>query len=90
MQKIDVRHIAKLARLKIEDEEAQRLEQEMGAIVDMVENLPPLTGAGALLDENDIMELRPDEVKPSTPREDILKNAPHSEKGCFLVPKTVD
>lgn len=87
---LDVRHIAKLARLKIEDGEVEALAREMGAIVKMVEHLPELSGAGALLDETDTMQLREDVVQPSYPREKILENAPESTEGCFLVPKTVE
>lgn len=87
---IDIRHVAKLARLKIEENELNGFEKELTAIVHMVENLPPLTGADALLDENDTMALRNDEICPSYPREDILKNAPSSSDGYFVVPKTVE
>ena len=47
---IDIRHIAKLARLKITDEELPRFEKEMADIVGMVENLPDLPDSGALID----------------------------------------
>ena len=34
--------------------------------------------------------LREDEVKPSTPRAELLKNAPVPDEEAFLVPKAVD
>ena len=37
---IDIKHIAKLARLRIDDEELKKFENDMQGIVDMVENLP--------------------------------------------------
>ena len=37
---IDVRHIAKLAMLKIPEEQVEAFEKELSGIVAMVENLP--------------------------------------------------
>lgn len=88
--KIDVRHIAKLAKLRIPDEKLGQMEQELSSIVAMVEKLPELTGSTNLLDTSNTMELRKDEVVASMPREEILKNAPKAAAGCFIVPKTVE
>lgn len=87
---IDIRHVAKLARLKIEEDQLEGFEKELTAIVHMVEKLPPLTGADALLDEKDTMALREDKIEPSCPREEILSNAPSAAEGYFVVPKTVE
>lgn len=87
---IDVRHIAKLARLRIEEDNVEKISQDMEAILSMVENLPPLEDGGALLEPDNQMELRPDVATPSFPREEILKNAPQTAEGCFLVPRTVE
>ncbi|MFV0413487.1 MAG: Asp-tRNA(Asn)/Glu-tRNA(Gln) amidotransferase subunit GatC [Oscillospiraceae bacterium] len=87
---IDVKHIAKLARLTIEAEKVESFTAEMAAIVKMVENLPELAGAGSLLEPNNTMQLREDVVAPSDSREEILANAPEKADGCFLVPRTVD
>ncbi|MCI6639617.1 MAG: Asp-tRNA(Asn)/Glu-tRNA(Gln) amidotransferase subunit GatC [Pygmaiobacter massiliensis] len=87
---IDVRHIAKLAKLQIPEDKMAQFERELSDIVGMVEKLPALTGDGALLDETNTMQLREDVVKPSFPREEMLKNAPQSAAGCFVVPKTVE
>ena len=87
--KIDIAHIAKLARLKIEPERFAKFEKEMESILDMVENLPPIEGK-LLPDASHPMELRPDEIHPSFRRESILQNAPQVEAGCFVVPKVVE
>lgn len=87
---IDVRHIAKLAYLTIPEEKVAEFTEDMSLIMKMVENLPALESSGALLNPDDIMELRKDEIVPSYPREEILQNAPETAAGCFLVPKTVD
>ncbi len=88
--KIDIRHVAKLARLRIEEDRIEKFEEEMLSIIDMVENLPPISGAGKDLDPSNPMELRKDIPTPSLKREEVLKNAPVSQSGCLVVPKTVD
>ena len=56
----------------------------------MVENLPELDSTGTLLDESNTMELREDEIVPSLPRNELMKNVPHAIAGCVVVPKTVE
>lgn len=87
---IDVRHIAKLAKLRIPEDKIAQFEHELSDIVGMVEKLPALTGDANLLDPANTMELRKDEIKPSYPRDEMLKNAPKAAAGCFVVPKTVE
>lgn len=87
---IDIKRIAKLARLSISEEKVAKFESEMVGIIKMVENLPELTGDGALLDLNNTMELRKDEVVQSHSRADMLMNAPQTAAGCILIPKVVD
>lgn len=90
MPEIDIRHIAKLARLHVEESEVAKLEKEMSNIVSMVENLPEFADTTIPLNEKDAMELRKDEVKPSLKRDEILANAPATEAGCIVVPKIVE
>ena len=87
---IDVRHIAKLAKLRIPEEKVGQFEHELSDIVRMVEKLPALSGDANLLDPNNTMELRCDEIRPSLPRDAVLQNAPKAAAGCFVVPKTVE
>ena len=47
---IDVRHIAKLAMLKIPEEQVEAFEKELSGIVAMVENLPEIPSAATLLE----------------------------------------
>ncbi|MBS4786458.1 MAG: Asp-tRNA(Asn)/Glu-tRNA(Gln) amidotransferase subunit GatC [Clostridiales bacterium] len=88
--KIDIKHVAKLARLRIEDDEMAEVEKKLLSVLEMVENLPELTGNNSGLDRNNPMELRKDIVKPSMKRDLILANAPETRSGCLLVPKTVE
>ncbi len=87
--KIDVRHIAKLSKLRLEEDRIPMFEQQMEAMVEMVEHLPPLDSALAAPDEKDAMKLRPDVVGQSLKRDELLAAAPKKNAGCFVVPKTV-
>ncbi len=87
---IDIKHIAKLARLSIEEEKIAKFEKEMSGIIEMVENLPELPAGGALIDKDNLMQLRKDEVEKSFPRDEMLKNAPYTAAGCIMLPKIVD
>lgn len=42
--KIDIKHIAKLSRLKIEDSRLEKFEKDMEMIVNMVDNMPDIDG----------------------------------------------
>ena len=86
---IDIAHLAKLSRLRIEREEMPHFEKDMQAIVAMVENLPETNGELGV-DTEHPMELRRDEARPSIPREDVLKNAPKTQAGCIVVPKVIE
>ena len=87
---IDIKHVAKLARLRIEDEKLSKFENDMQAIVNMVENLPEIKEE-LVLDKDNAMVLRHDiaEIRKFT-RDELLKNAPHIQAGCLVVPKTVE
>lgn len=89
--KIDIRHIAKLSRLKIEDDKLEKFEKDMESIVTMVENMPDVEGTLVLLDEENPMTLREDKaVTDKFKRDELLANAPEVQAGCLVVPKTVE
>ncbi len=88
--KIDVKHIAGLARLRFSEEEFVQLETEMISLAEMVRELPEYEDDGSYSEQR-IMELRPDiPEKGKYCRDEILSNAPDAQSGCFAVPKTVE
>lgn len=87
---INIKHIAKLAKLSIPQEKEEKFTKEMESIIKMVENLPELSDSGALIDLDNTMELREDVVIPSSPRSEMLMNAPQTAAGCIVVPKVVE
>jgi aspartyl-tRNA(Asn)/glutamyl-tRNA(Gln) amidotransferase subunit C len=96
MQEVDeakVRHIARLARLKITDEEAVSLGGEINAILKWIEQLQAVDTEGVEPMTRVVsmsMKQRPDEVSDGGIAEEIVKNAPMSEDHFFVVPKVVD
>lgn len=87
---IDIKHIAKLARLRIEDDKLEKFEKDMEAIVAMVDRLPETEGE-LTLDPDNAMVLREDKaVTNKFRREELLANAPQVQAGCLVVPKTVE
>lgn len=88
--KVDVLRLAQLSRLKLSDDEVKKYEKEMEAIINMVADLPEISGEALGVDASNPMELREDVVKPSLKREEILKNAPQTQAGCIVVPKVVE
>ena len=88
----DVDHVATLARLSFTDEEKARLVAQLNQILAYMEQLNGLE-TGDVEPLSHVVELsnvfRDDVLRPSFPREEILKNAPaHTEK-FFKVPKVI-
>mgnify|MGYP003269486453 FL=1 len=87
---IDINHIAKLARLRIEDDQLDKFESEMENIVGMVEKLPDIQDE-MTLDPDNPMILRKDvAVQDKFTRQELMQNAPQVKAGCLVVPKTVE
>ena len=87
---IDIKHIAKLARLRIEDDQLDKVESEMENIVGMVEKLPDIQDE-MTLDPDNPMILRKDvAVQDKLTRQELMQNAPQVKAGCLVVPKTVE
>lgn len=87
---IDIKHIAKLARLRIEDDQLDKFESEMQNIVGMVEKLLDIQDE-MTLDPDNPMILRKDvAVQDKFTRQELMQNAPQVKAGCLVVPKTVE
>ena len=89
---IELRQIAALARLALQDTEVAQLTRELDGILDYIatvqavdtEGVEPLTHAVGFS-----CPLRSDEVKPSLENEEALSNAPRRHERFFEVPRIV-
>lgn len=86
--RVEVEHIAELAKLSLTDGEKEKFRVQLSAILEYAEVLQRLD-TEAIPPTATVLPLRSvmaaDEVKPSFSREDVLANAPQSEDGCFKV-----
>jgi aspartyl-tRNA(Asn)/glutamyl-tRNA(Gln) amidotransferase subunit C len=84
-----VLHVARLARLELTDEEVEKMASELSGILEHVERINQLDledvepTSHVVAIEN---VLRPDKPRPSWPRDDILEPAPDPAGGAFRVP----
>jgi aspartyl-tRNA(Asn)/glutamyl-tRNA(Gln) amidotransferase subunit C len=86
----DVRYVAKLARLRLEQDEAARMAGELAKILAHIDKMSELDMEGVpptahVLDVVNVM--RPDKPGRSLSREDALRNAPAVSDDCFRVPR---
>ncbi len=84
----DVLHVARLARIALSDDEVERFQTQLSDILDHfdvlrqidTEGVPPTAHTLDLVNVE-----RDDEVRPSMPVEDVLRNAPAREGDLFRV-----
>jgi aspartyl-tRNA(Asn)/glutamyl-tRNA(Gln) amidotransferase subunit C len=82
-------HVARLARLRLDDAELETMSTELSGILDHVERISELDLDG-VEPTTHVIELqnvlRPDEPRPSWPRERVLELAPDPASHAFRVP----
>lgn len=84
----EVLHIARLARMSLDDASVVRLSEQLSGILDHFTALAALPTDGVEPTAHPLPlgnVMRADEVHPSLTREGILQNAPDSEDGMFKV-----
>ena len=90
---IDIKHVARLARLDLTDEEEQRLRAQLAQILEhaatvgevAAEDVPPT--ATPIPRAN---VFREDEPEPSLPVDEAVRNAPDREGARIRVPKIAE
>lgn len=86
----DVAALARLARIELSQDELEHLAPQLDVILGSVArvaevaagDIPPTSHALPLTNVT-----RPDVVRPSLPREEVLAQAPAAEDGRFRVPR---
>ena len=90
---IDIKYVAHLARLELTAAEQQKFGDQLGHILEHIEklkqldvtNVEPTAHAAPRVNVT-----RADEVRPSLPHDDAMRNAPDQANGLFMVPKIVE
>lgn len=93
LTKQDVQKIAKLARIRLTEDEALHYGQEISGILDWItmlnevntDKVPQMASVSSIG-----LSLREDVVTDGNIVDDILKNAPEAAYGCFTVPKVIE
>ncbi|MCM2399971.1 Asp-tRNA(Asn)/Glu-tRNA(Gln) amidotransferase subunit GatC [Rhizobium sp. S153] len=88
-----VKRVAHLARIALNEEEAQRMMGELNGILGFVEQLSEVdvTGIEPMTSVTPMaMKKRADVVNDGNKADDIVANAPETDRNFFLVPKVVE
>lgn len=88
-----IKHVAKLSKLKFSDNELAGFTSQLGKIIDMVETLSEVDTEGVPVTTNVIFNhnvMRPDVAVKGTDRDLLMKNVPVSEAGYIKVPEMFD
>ena len=93
IDKDTVKHIAKLARLSLDEKKISSLSKDLSSIMKFVEKLNELntdktTPLTSII--NASLKSREDEVKDGKIRDQILKNSPEKNEEFFVVPKVIE
>jgi aspartyl-tRNA(Asn)/glutamyl-tRNA(Gln) amidotransferase subunit C len=86
----DVRHVARLARLDVTDEEVELFAGQLAAVLDHAQDVEALDTAGVPPTAHPlplVNVLRDDVPGPSLDRDEVLAMAPDAEDGRFRVPR---
>jgi len=89
----DVRHIARLTRVGLTDEEVEKMRVQLTDILAHFQSLAEVETEGVeptghSTDMHTVM--RDDVAGPSLPRDDVLANAPGENGEFFMVPRILD
>jgi len=90
---IDVKYVAHLARIALTPDEEKKLGAQLNHILGYIEklreldvtNVDPTAHAVPMVNVT-----RADEVRPSLPHDEAMRNAPKQSNGLFIVPKIVE
>ena len=97
----DVRRVAELANLELTAEEEPRMQRDLNAILGHIAQLNELNTVGvpAMAQVGEVLggipeavgaSLRPDVVRPSLDRAEVMAAAPESDGRFFKVPKVIE
>jgi aspartyl-tRNA(Asn)/glutamyl-tRNA(Gln) amidotransferase subunit C len=90
--RIDVRHVAKLARLALSESEIAQYGSQLAQLLTFVDELRELdtehvAATAQVIESRNVV--RPDRVEPCLSRDEVLAGAPQAQNGFFRVPKII-
>jgi aspartyl-tRNA(Asn)/glutamyl-tRNA(Gln) amidotransferase subunit C len=90
--RIDVRAVARLARLALTDEEVERYGSQVADLLQHVDHLKELdtsdvAATAQVIESRNVMRF--DAVRPGLPRDVVMAGAPQAQHGFFRVPKII-
>lgn len=93
ISRTDIEKVAVLARIRVDDEQVSALENDLGNILDLVDQLSAADTSAVEpmahpLDA--VQRLRADDVTESNQREAFQAIAPATENGLYLVPRVIE
>jgi len=89
----EVEHVARLARLALTDAEKEKMRRELDGILSYIDKLKALDTEGVPPTSHAVPMtnvMREDEPRPSSPREDMMANAPDPAGELFRVPRIIE
>ena len=93
IDKDTVKHIAKLARISLDEKKINNLSKDLSSIIKFIEKLNELnTEKTVPLTSiiNASLRSRKDEVSDEKIKDQILKNSPEKNEEFFVVPKVIE
>ncbi|PSQ37491.1 Asp-tRNA(Asn)/Glu-tRNA(Gln) amidotransferase GatCAB subunit C [Halobacteriales archaeon QS_9_70_65] len=81
----EVRHVASLARVDLEEPEVERFADQFADILEYFEALEEVPDVDADAELANVM--RPDEIREGLTQEEALRNAPETEDSYFVGPR---
>jgi aspartyl-tRNA(Asn)/glutamyl-tRNA(Gln) amidotransferase subunit C len=89
----DIKYVAHLARIALTPDEEKKLAAQLGGILGYIEKLKELDVTNVEPTAHAVPMVnvtRADEIRPSLPHDEAIRNAPKQAGGLFIVPKIVD
>jgi aspartyl-tRNA(Asn)/glutamyl-tRNA(Gln) amidotransferase subunit C len=93
IERKDVEHVARLARLALTDAEIERMREQLNGILTYIEKLNELDTSDVEPTSHAVPlvnVMRDDEAGPCLPREEALANAPDRAGEFFRVPRIIE
>jgi aspartyl-tRNA(Asn)/glutamyl-tRNA(Gln) amidotransferase subunit C len=90
---LDIKYVAHLARLHLTPDEEKKLGSQLGHILGYITKLNELDVSHVEPTAHAVPMVnvtRPDEIRPSLPHDEAMRNAPAQANGLFIVPKIVE